>query len=115
VLYEGPINVGGAATTQEWGFGFRAFPFAQHAPGRLSVRCYGAHVLTAARDMRKLWRGAHPIPGMHDFFVTRCRFEFERPVPFQIGGDLAGERTAVELALADTAVKFLDWSRLRAA
>jgi diacylglycerol kinase family enzyme len=115
LLYEGPINVGGAATTPEWGFGFRAFPFAQHAPGRLSVRAYGAHVLQATGSMLKLWRGEHPLPHMHDFFVTRCRFEFDHPVPFQIGGDLVGERKSIELGLAETAVELVDWSRLRAA
>lgn len=115
VLYEGPINVGGAATTQEWGFGFRAFPFAQHAPGRLSVRVYGAHVLEATGNMLKLWRGEHPLANMHDFFLTRCRFEFEKPVPFQIGGDVIGERRTMELSLAETAVQLVDWSRLRAA
>ncbi len=115
VMYEGPVNVGGAATTPEWGFGFRAYPFAQHAPGRLSVRVYGAHVLEATRNMFKLWRGAHPLPNMHDFFVTRCRFEFDRAVPFQIGGDLLGMRESMELGLADTGVRLVDWSRLRAA
>lgn len=113
VLYEGPAGVAGAATTPEWGFGFRAFPFAQAVPGRLSVRVYGAGVLEAASRMFELWRGAHPMPRMHDFFVERVRMEFDREVPFQMGGDVLGRRRSVELELASERVQLVDWRRLR--
>src|SRR5205085_82644 len=114
VLYEGPASVAAGATTEEWGFGFRAFPFAHAAPGRLSVRVYGAKVLEATRKMFKLWRGEHPMDKMHDMLVTRCRMEFDRPVAFQIGGDLAGERRSIELALSDERVELVDWTRFAA-
>jgi hypothetical protein len=113
VLYEGPSGVAGAATTPEWGFGFRAFPFAQAVPGRLSVRVYGAGVLEAASRMLELWRGAHPVPRMHDFFVERVGMEFDREVPFQMGGDVLGLRRSVELELASERVQLVDWRRLR--
>ncbi len=115
VLYEGPASVASAATTEEWGFGFRAFPFAHAVPGRLSVRVYGAKVVEATRNMFKLWRGEHPMPKMHDFFVERCRMEFDREVPFQIGGDLAGTRRTIELSLAREHVRLVDWARTEAA
>jgi Diacylglycerol kinase catalytic domain len=115
VLYRGPASVAAAATTEEWGFGFRAFPFAHAAPGRVSVRIYGAPVLEATRHMFKLWRGQHPLPKMHDFFLTRARMEFDREVPFQIGGDLAEPRRAVEIGLAADDVDLVDWSRLASA
>lgn len=114
VLYEGPASVAAGATTEEWGFGFRAFPFAHAAPGRLSVRVYGAHVLEATRKMFKLWRGEHPMDKMHDLLVTRCRMEFDREVAFQIGGDLAGDRRSIELALSDERVDLVDWTRFAA-
>ena len=37
-------------------------------------------------------RAEHPLPKMHDFLLTHGRMEFDRPVPFQIGGDAMGER-----------------------
>jgi len=112
VLYEGPASVAAAATTEEWGFGFRAFPFAHAAHGRMSVRMYGAKVLEATRNMFRLWRGEHPIPKMHDFLLTQCRMELDRPVPFQIGGDLFGERRTVDVALSHQRVDIVDWDRL---
>lgn len=114
VLYRGPASVAAAATTEEWGFGFRAFPFAHAAPGRVSVRVYGAPVLEATRNMFRLWRGAHPMPKMHDFFLTRGRMDFDREVPFQIGGDVAAPRRSFEFRVADESVALLDWHRLAA-
>jgi len=113
LLYEGPAGVAGAATTTEWGFGFKAFPFAQSVPHRLSVRVYGAPVTEATRNMFKLWRGEHPLPHMHDFFVERVRMEFDRDVPFQMGGDVLGMRRELEFDLAEESVQLVDWRRLR--
>ena len=112
VLYDGPISVGGASTTEELGFGFRAFPFAHLVPGRMAVRVYAASTLNAIMRLPWIWRGVHPVPDDHHLFVTRCRFEFDRPVPFEIGGDLVGERTQVEMSLVDDAVPLLDWRKL---
>jgi diacylglycerol kinase family enzyme len=113
LLYEGPAGVAGAATTPEWGFGFKAFPFAQAVPHRLSVRVYGAGVLEATRNMFKLWRGAHPLPKMHDYFVERLRMEFDREVPFQMGGDVMGMRRTLDFSLAEESVQLVDWRQLK--
>lgn len=115
VLYRGPASVAAAGTTEEWGFGFRAFPFAHAVPGRVNARVYGGPVLEATRRMFRLWRGEHPVPRMHDFFLTAGRMEFDRDVPFQIGGDVAGARRAFEFRVAREAVELVDWSRVGAA
>ncbi|HYO74778.1 MAG TPA: diacylglycerol kinase family protein [Archangium sp.] len=113
LLYEGPAGVAGAATTTEWGFGFKAFPFAQAVPHRLSVRVYGAGVAEATLNMRRLWRGQHPLPKMHDFFVERLRMDFDRDVPFQMGGDIMGMRRSLEFDLAEESVQLVDWRQLQ--
>ena len=112
LLYRGPAGVAGAATTPEWGFGFKAFPFAQAVPHRLSVRVYGATVMEATRNMFKLWRGEHPMPRMHDWFVQRVRMEFDREVPFQMGGDVLGMRRTLDFDLAEESVQLVDWRQL---
>lgn len=112
VIYEGPLGVGGAGTTEELGLGFRGFPFAHLVPGRMCVRVYGASAWGATLRIPRLWRGAHPLPDDHHFFVTRCRFEFDRPVAFEIGGDLVGERQQVEFSLAAEPVPLVDWRRM---
>ena len=114
VLYEGPISVGGAATTEQIGLGFRAFRFAHTMPGRMAVRVYAASTLHATLRMPWLWRGEHPLPHDHNWLLTHCKMEFDRPVPFEIGGDLAGDRTEIELRLADEGVPLVDWAAMRA-
>lgn len=114
ILYQGPIAVGGAAVEPEWGARFKAYPFAQLVPGTLNMRVYDRSAFEAARNMFKLWRGAYPLPGMHDFFITRARMTFSRPMPFQIAGDPAGLREAIEFAVAAQTVDLVDWNALDA-
>lgn len=112
VLYEGPTSVASCSTSPEWGFGFRAHPYARAMPGWLNLRVYDRPVLEAVRNMGHLWRGRTPQPGMHDFFAKRVRMRFSRPVPFQIGGDARGLREELELSVADAGVHLLDWQAL---
>ncbi len=112
VLYRGPISVCAAGTTHQWGFEFRAFPFAGLVPRRFCMRAYTGTALQAVRVSRDLWVGRHPIPRMHTWMLTRCRAVFSRPVPFQLGGDRIGHKTEVESRLAQEQVDLLDWRHL---
>ena len=112
VLYRGPASVCAAGTSPEWGFHFRAFPFAGLVPRRFNMRVYGAGALEATMRMRSLWRGDHPIPKMHSWMLTRARATFSRPVAFQIGGDRLGHKDVIDYALASDQVDVLDWRRL---
>jgi diacylglycerol kinase family enzyme len=107
-LYEGPVSVGAAATVPEWGYGFRAFPYAGLKPGFINLRVYGGHVLETVRNAASLWRGTH-TKGMHDWFATAVRMRFSRPMPFQIGGDAMGEREEIVLRAARETVRAVDW------
>jgi diacylglycerol kinase family enzyme len=112
VLYRGPMNVCAAGTSPEWGFSFRAFPFAGLLPRRFCMRIYAGHALEATWRMRSLWHGVHPMPKMHTWLLTRCRAVFSHPVPFQIGGDRLGHRSVIDYALAPQQVDLLNWHRL---
>lgn len=114
VLYEGPISVCGCGTTRDLGLGFRAFPFAHARAGRMATRIYSETTLKATRRVRQLWRGHHPLPNDAHWLLDACRMEFDRPVSFEIGGDVIGTRTSVEFKLAGKRATLLDWSRLAA-
>lgn len=109
LLYRGPTSVCAAGTSGEWGFGFRAFPFAGLVPRRFCMRIYAGKALEATLRMKQLWQGAHPTPKMHTWLLTRAKATFSRPVPFQIGGDRLGVRQEVEYVLAPDQVSVLDW------
>ena len=109
LLYDGPVSVGGGATTTELGYGFKAFPFARMKPGFINLRIYDRPVLEAVRSIPNLWKGAFPQPGMHDLFATAAQFTFSRPMPFQIGGDGIGVRDEITLRVASETVDLVDW------
>ncbi len=111
VLYEGPLSVCGAGTTEQLGLGFRAFRFAHLVPGRMAVRVYAGDTREATLRMPLIWGGVHPLKNDHHFLLTRCRFELDRPVPVEIGGDVVGERSELELAIAPEIVSLVDWRR----
>ena len=112
VLYEGMASVAGAATAPEFGYGFRAYPFAERLLGFINVRVYDRAAFKAMLDIPNLWRGAHPLHGMHDWFATAVRMTFSRPMPLQIAGDAVGTRQTVEYRASDHLVDVLDWRRM---
>jgi diacylglycerol kinase family enzyme len=112
VLYDGMSSVAAASTCPEFGYGFRAFPFAERMLGMINVRIYDRSAQAAIASIPKLWRGAHPLRGMHDWFATAVRMTFSRPVPLQIGGDAVGMRQTIEFRYGGRDVAMLDWRRM---
>ena len=112
VLYEGPYGVAGAGTSSELGFGFKALHFARTVPGRMHARVYAAGPAAATLRLPQLWKGHHPLPHSHDFLLTHCRWEFDREVPVEIGGDAIGLRQSVEYRVAPQTVRVVDWAKL---
>jgi diacylglycerol kinase family enzyme len=112
VLYDGPVGITSVGTCPEFGYRFRAFPFAERLPGFISVRAYSRGAVGAVASIPRLWKGAHPMKGMFDWLATHVRMTFSRAVPLQIGGDACGMRRTVEYRAAERAVSMMDWRRL---
>lgn len=112
VLYEGLASVAGCATVPEFGYGFRAFPFAERFIGMLSVRIYDRTAAGAIKDIPLLWKGQHPLRGMHDWFSKAVRMTFSRPMPLEIGGDAVGERQTVDYRICERTAEMLDFRAL---
>jgi diacylglycerol kinase family enzyme len=112
VLYDGPVGTASVSTCSEFGYRFKAFPFAERMPGFVSVRCYARGVVGAIASIPRLWKGDHPIAGMHDWLATHVRMTLSRPTPLQVGGDALGPRRTVEYRAADRGVRMLDWRRI---
>jgi diacylglycerol kinase family enzyme len=112
VLYDGPAGCASIGTSPEFGYGFKAFPFAERMPGYMNVRIYDRAALRAVANIPNLWKGKHPLPGMHDWFTKAARMTFSRDVPLQIGGDAAGMRRTIEYEISPRALGLLDWRSL---
>jgi diacylglycerol kinase family enzyme len=114
VLYDGPMSVAGAATCPEYGYGFRAYPFAERYLGLLNVRMYDRGALGAIKDIPKIWVGQHPLRGMRDWFTSAVRMTFSRPIPVQVGGDAVGMRQSIEYKISPRQVDVIDFRALSA-
>ena len=112
VLYDGPAGSASVGTCTQFGYRFKAFPFAERMPGFINVRIYARGVLAAVSTIPQLWQGAFPVRGMHDWLALSVRMTFSRPVPLQIGGDALGLRRVVEYHAAPRGVRMVDWRRL---
>jgi hypothetical protein len=112
VLFDGLVGAASAGTCPEFGYRFRAFPFAERMPGFINVRAFRRGPLGAIAAIPLLWKGKHPLGGMHDWFVRHVRMTFSRSVPLQIGGDAHGLHRTIEFRAADREVRMVDWRRL---
>jgi hypothetical protein len=112
VIYDGPVGVASVGTCPEFGYRFRAFPFAERMPGFMSVRAYSRGALGAVTTIPRLWSGQHPLRGMNDWLATHVRMTFSRPVALQIGGDAHGMRRTIEYRAASRGIGMVDWRRM---
>jgi len=109
-LWDGRFSVLAMGTTPQYGFHFEAFPFAGEVPGTFNLRVYDRPLWLALPDLPRLWRGVHPLRGMHDFFVRDARVTVSPPQPFQLAGDDVGERHELAVRLAAETVDVVDWA-----
>jgi len=111
LLYRGPAMMVAASTIPFYGYALRMFPFAGRRPGHLHLRLGTVNALAALLNLRSLWRGEWFPSGIHDFHAVAVKVKAARPMPLQIGGDAAGERTEVEFRMSSKRVELVDWSQ----
>jgi hypothetical protein len=78
----------------------------------LNVRVFDRTTLGGIASIPRLWTGAHPLRGMHDWFTTAARFTFSRPLALEIGGDSVTPRRTVEMRVSPRECRVLDWRGL---
>jgi diacylglycerol kinase family enzyme len=111
LLYRGPAMMVAAGTIPFYGYALRMFPFAGLRPGHLHLRLGTVNPLAAVANLRALWRGEWFPSTIHDFHAVAVSVKAAAPMPLQIGGDAAGERTSVELGMSSKRVELVDWSQ----
>jgi diacylglycerol kinase family enzyme len=112
VLWDGLMSVTGAATCPEFGYHFRAYPFAERMLGMINVRVFDRSTVGGIMSIPRLWTGRHPLRGMHDWFTTAARFTFSRPMALEVGGDALPPRRTVEMRISPREARVLDWRGL---
>jgi hypothetical protein len=110
LLYRGPAMLAAASTIPYYGYGVRMFPFAGVQPGTMHLRVGVVQPLAVVANLGKMWRGEWFPQDVQDFLASGVEVHFERPVPFQLGGDAAGRRTDLKLAVAPERMSLVDFS-----
>jgi diacylglycerol kinase family enzyme len=110
-LYAGPCMMAAASTVPFYGFGMRAFPFAEARPGMLQLRiATELSVPSVVWNLPRIWSGEWCSPSLIDFHAERVRVQFDRPMPLQVGGDAEGWREDVTFAIAPPGVEMIDFT-----
>jgi diacylglycerol kinase family enzyme len=110
IIYEGPAKLATASTIPYFGFGFRAFPYAEERPDRMQLRISRIGPVAFVRNFGSIWRGDYDSPEvLFDYLVEKVTIEMDPPTPFQIGGDPHGERAKVQFALSAEPIRLVDF------
>ncbi len=109
-IYEGPARIAALSTIPYYGFGFRAFPYANERPDRMHLRVSTLSAGPFLRNFKAIWKGEYASPEhIFDFLVEAVRIEVDPPTPFQIGGDHVGTRSRVQAALTAEPIRLVDF------
>jgi diacylglycerol kinase family enzyme len=110
VLFDGPARLVAASTIPYYGYGFRAFPYAEERPDRMHLRISNLSIMPFLLHFRGIWRGEYQDPAnVSDFLVQDVEIQMDPATPFQIGGDYEGERGELRIALAPKRIRLVDF------
>lgn len=109
VVYEGPARLAALSTIPYYGYGFRMFPYAEERSDRMHLRVATISPLAFVTHFGEVWRGRYDNPkSVFDYLVEAVDIEVDPPTPFQIGGDLRGERSSIRVVLCPTPIELVD-------
>jgi diacylglycerol kinase family enzyme len=110
VVFEGPVRLLAVATIPYYGYGFRAFPFAEERSDRMHLRIANLSAATFVRHFRSIWRGEYQDgERISDFLVQDVDLEMDPPTPFQIGGDFHCVTDRMRVNLAARRIRLVDF------
>jgi len=107
VLYEGPAVIANCGTIPIYGYGMRLLPWANQDLDFFQARVSAVSIAWSLANLHKVWRGEFQAEGLYDFHVSHLRVTASRPIPLQLGGDLAGLRDQVEYRIVPRAIRLL--------
>ncbi len=106
-IYEGTCNIVMAGTVPYYGYGLKILPYANKEENRFQLRVVTLSTAKALSVLPKVWKGEYAGAGIRDFLVEEASVHFSAPIPYQIGGDAAGERTDITFKMIPRAIRLL--------
>ncbi len=110
VIYEGRARLASCSTIPYYGFGLRAFPYADERPDRMSLRLSTIGSLQFLANFRSIWRGDYDdLEVVFDYLVDDVTMILDPETEFQIGGDPQGKRREVRMRLSPEPIRLVDF------
>jgi len=110
LVFEGPARLVAVATIPYYGYGFRAFPYAEERPDRMHLRIANLSATSLMRHFPSIWRGEYHNPqAITDYLVQSVDLEMDPSSPFQIGGDFHCETSEMHVELAARRIRLVDF------
>jgi len=106
-LYRGVATIATASTIPYTGLNMRLFPYARMRDDKFQFRVSDAGVFETLCALPRIWKGTYHSRTIIDFLADRIEIHStdDRQLPLQIGGDLAGTRDRIEIALSTSQVE----------
>src|SRR6185503_19265750 len=96
----------GISTIPYYGFGFRAFPFAETRPDRMQIRIANLNLWQFSAHLREVWSGRYQnAEAIFDYLVEQVTIEMNPPTAFQVGGDLVGSRSSISVRVSPKPIR----------
>lgn len=111
LLYEGPAHLCAFSTTPYYGYAIHMFPHATRVASHMHLRVSAMDVSTVVNEIHRLWTGELVHDKLHDFVAEQVEVHYERPVPYQVGGDARGVRERINVGLSALSMPVLRFSR----
>lgn len=110
LIFRGALMMAAAGTIPYYGFGLKMFPFAMKRKGMMNLRIGSMPTTQILANLPGLWAGTWLPQGIQDWLCSEATIRFERPMPFQLGGDAEGYRDQLKLQVAPESVDLVDFS-----
>lgn len=109
-IFKGDLMMAAAATIPFYGFGLKMFPFAMKRKGMMNLRFGSMPATQILANLKGLWAGTWLPEGIQDWLCSEATIRFDRPMPFQLGGDAEGYREQLKLGVDQEAVELVDFT-----
>ncbi len=105
LLFEGPAPAVCVGSIPYVGYGLKMFPHVGKKDGFMQLRVYDGSIWSILMRLYPgVWNGTCRHKNLHDFLVQDVQIACEKPLPYQIAGDVMGLRSSVSFKAAPRAV-----------
>ncbi len=110
ILYRGSAHMTAFGTTPFYGYNLRMLPHATAIPSHFQLRVSAMDVVTSVNELPRIWAGDLEHDRLFDFLAQSIKITYDRPVPYQVGGEARGLRSELILKMDSDQLPVLSFS-----